>query len=211
MAQKSYLIQKLFREYNLRMKIYERILRKSFNINTIALITSLVTVIFLMVQIRLMSRQTQVFINQAKNSSWPRLSVTMHRGFTSDGLVKFLKLNIANKGVGPGIIEDINFAYKGLEFNTWWDFYGIIKVPDSITRGHRDAGIYKGFVLSPNETFNMVDWSGNKELSSFIHERIDDVKLKIKFKSIYDDVWILEKEYSSDLYSSDFDLITKVQ
>ena len=186
------------------MQVFKRIFHEKFNINTIAILTSLVTVIFLMMQIRLMGKQTQVFINQAKNSSWPRLSVSMSRGFKYGGM-NLLRLSIANKGVGPGIIEDVNLSYKGKEFNTWWEFYNLIKVPDSIARSHSDSGIYKGFVISSNENINIIDWSKNEDLMVFVHKQLMDVKMKIKFMSIYGDSWVLEKDFSSD-----FDMVTKI-
>ncbi|MDT0540690.1 hypothetical protein [Croceitalea sp. P059] len=144
-----------------------------------------------MKQASIMNEQTKILIEQSKSNAWPSLSIGMMRNIQTDGLKKF-NFQIVNRGTGPAVIEQTIITYDGNAFNNWNDFYKLIKVPDSISIGHGNDILFNR-IISPNENFNLVDWSNNKDLMQYIYERADKITIEICYRSVYDDYWKVKR------------------
>ncbi|MFD2587201.1 hypothetical protein ACFSQJ_09685 [Croceitalea marina] len=179
----------------LKTKMTRKKLKLKFEPNLViaigVLIASFGALIVSMRQASIMNEQTKILIEQSKSNAWPSLSIEMSRGVRSDGLTKF-NFQISNRGTGPAIIDKTVISYDGKSFENWNEFYKLLNVPDSIPLGHGNDILFNR-IISPNENFNLIDWSVNKKLMQFIYDRADKISVKICYKSVYGDFWIVKR------------------
>ena len=169
--------------------------KRKFDVNLIialgVLLASIGALIISTKQATIMNRQTEIFLEQSKASSWPSLSIGMSRTVKDKGLEKYY-LAISNRGTGPAIVEQTRIFYDGQPVANWADFYETINVPDSIRKSHGND-ILINRVVKANEDFLLVDWSYNPALMNFIHERSDKIKIEICYKSVFGDRWLVKR------------------
>jgi hypothetical protein len=107
--------------------------------------------------------------------------------FKPDGLIS---LYITNKGLGPAIIEKLNFRYKQNDYSIYSDYFALIsnKIDTSIVKLTIDRfQIYENSVISSNEKIELFTIQV-KPIIYFdsILNIIDNTTYPIVFKDIYD-------------------------
>jgi hypothetical protein len=143
-------------------------------------------------QASIMNKQTDILLEQTKSNAWPRLSVGLDQS-KSDETLEYLKIPIHNKGTGPAIIEGVRVTYDGQITKDWSDLFNKAKVPDSISKGISNKGIYNS-VISANESFYWVRLTNDPRLRLWIYERKEKITIEICYKSVFNDYWLLSKE-----------------
>ncbi|WP_109851418.1 hypothetical protein [Aquimarina sp. AU58] len=156
------------------------------------LIISGAALIVSMRQASIMNKQTDILLEQTKSNAWPRLSVGFDQSW-SDKTLQYLKIPIHNKGTGPAIIEGVRITYNGKVVKDWWDLFSKAKVPDSISTGISNRGIYNS-VISANESFYWMQLVHDLRLRHWMYERKEKITIEICYKSVFNDYWILHKE-----------------
>ncbi|TPN86118.1 hypothetical protein [Aquimarina algicola] len=140
-------------------------------------------------QANIMSKQTDILLEQTKANAWPRLDVGIDRGYDNDTLYS-LNIQMNNKGIGPAIIEAVRVTYKNEPAKDWWDLFVKTKLPDSIDNGIANVDVYNS-VVSANENFYWLELKENPYLASWVFDKRKDIKIEVCYKSVFDDYWLL--------------------
>ncbi|GAA4273893.1 hypothetical protein U6A24_01865 [Aquimarina gracilis] len=148
-------------------------------------------------QANIMSKQTDILLEQTKANAWPRLDVGLNIGFDRDDSPLFLNIEIHNKGTGPAIIEGVRVLYEDQHTIDWWDLFKKSKLPDSIDDGIANRDIYNS-VVSANEEFYWAQLQEDRNLAAWVFERKDKINIEICYKSVFDDYWLLTKRLGGD-------------
>jgi hypothetical protein len=138
--------------------------------------------------------QTHLIRVQQHAAVWPNLQVSPHVHLTkTEGNYQIL---IENSGVGPAIIEDAAIIYKGKEYPfSFWKFFSKTYPLGESSWELSSADLFKGKVIQPGKGMELV---GSNQLTSA--RKLFDVftaepcpiKFKIKYRSIYDDHWVID-------------------
>lgn len=136
------------------------------------------------------SYQTSIMREQQRMSVLPYLSM-MNEGTGSDNY----KLILKNDGIGPAFIESVIVAYEGKEYET--DLPRFLakhsEVLDSLTNIYH-SNIIPGQLIPAGLVIPILGAKDSKSNSEKLHEIIKnfDCTLKIIYKSIYDERWLLD-------------------
>ncbi|MEN1784132.1 MAG: hypothetical protein AAGF77_03240 [Bacteroidota bacterium] len=153
-----------------------------------AMMISLITLIIFV-------RQTNIMEQQSRMSVMPYVLFEL-----SDKRSEHLMiLELVNHGVGPAIVDDVSIEYKGKSYAM--DFYTFVKSikpeMDSIEfLNHSD--LYKGRAIPSGGRFNIWTIGATRgEYESFKKEffaiqQHPSFDFEIRYKSIYDDYWIID-------------------
>ncbi len=157
------------------------------------LICSFLGLLIYLQQARIMREQTDLLLQQTKASAWPNLQVGLSLFNTSKKSTDSLKIVVANKGIGPAIIERVKVTYDGQIVKNWWDLFDKAKVPDSVSTGISNRNINKS-VISANEKFFWLQLNNDQDLTNWIYTRTEKIKIEIYYKSVFGDYWLLTKD-----------------
>jgi hypothetical protein len=126
------------------------------------------------------------------SSAWPHLQVAPFREEQKDSTKNVTTIKLMNKGIGPAIIESVSYQYKGTEYEQ------LPKLIEAIV-GKKFAGSYKTLsvdeVIAQNEEIIHVSLIGARESRVFI-EQMDNIKMKIIYKSVHDEHWEYLVDYT---------------
>ncbi|WP_109435689.1 hypothetical protein [Aquimarina sp. AU119] len=156
------------------------------------LIASFSALFVYMRQASIMSRQTEILLEQTKANAWPRLSVNAHLNW-SDKKLETLQVKIHNKGTGPAIIEGVRVLYDGKYVTHWQDLFLKTKIPDSISKSISNKSVNNS-VMSANENFYWVQFINDPNLASWMYKNRQKITIEICYKSVFNDYWLLRKE-----------------
>ncbi|WP_109301539.1 hypothetical protein [Aquimarina sp. AU474] len=140
-------------------------------------------------QANIMSKQTEILLEQTKANSWPRLSVDTDINWL-DQKLESLRIKVHNKGTGPAIIEGVKVSYNGEHTQNWSDLLSKTQLPDSISNSMSNSSIYNS-VLSANENFYWVQFKNDPELAKWMYDKRSKITIEICYKSVFDDYWLL--------------------
>ena len=159
----------------------------------LVIIASLGSLFIIFRQTDLMSKQFDLQRLEQHKSVLPYL--TMYN--TSNG--SNYSYTLANKGIGPALINEINITYKDSiyknhDLRTF--FNAVIVKEDSLFKNYKDIGhssISKGMLLPTNSTSFMVSHKSDnknkvKSLRKWFNQKIN---IEIIFSSIYGEQWRL--------------------
>ena len=159
----------------------------------LVIIASLGSLFIIYRQTNLMAKQFELQRLEQHKSVLPYLSLFK----TSRG--DFYGFSLANKGIGPTLINEINITYKD---STYEDhdlrtfFNAVIKKEDALFKEYNDIGhssISKGMLIPANQTSNMI--THGKEDSEKIRHLRDwfnrKIEIEIVFSSIYGEKWVI--------------------
>jgi hypothetical protein len=118
-------------------------------------------------------------------SAWPHLQVAPLREEQKDSTKNVTTVKLMNKGIGPAIIESVQYEYKGVQYQQ------LTKLIEAIV-GKKFAGSYKTLsvdeVIAQNEELTHVSIIGARE-SRIFNEEMGNIKMKIIYKSVHDEHW----------------------
>ena len=86
-------------------------------VSVAALITAVAAVVITMEQTKVMREEAELERRNARISVMPSVWVATHIGDTADEA--YFKVVLANKGLGPAVIENFAVTYKGEEIQNW--------------------------------------------------------------------------------------------
>jgi hypothetical protein len=117
-------------------------------------------------------------------AAWPHLQATANRYEDKDSTKCSIAVKLMNKGVGPAIIESIEYQYKDKKVSD------IAELIDKMI-GKKFGGSYKGIgpeeVIAQNEEFDLVSIIGGR--AKKFTENLIYVKMKIVYSSVHDQKW----------------------
>ena len=139
--------------------------------------------------------QTRIMQKQSHAAVWPRMDI-----LDSSGAEHF-ELYVANQGVGPAIISDLEYKYKDTSFYVFSELFvhlARLKAKkdnrtEDLPFGFTYAEIVKGRVFKPFESIKIY----TARDSFFIqlgHEYLDDVKFRFDYCSIYEKCWRMQDD-----------------
>lgn len=114
---------------------------------------------------------------------------------------------LANKGIGPALINEINITYKDSTYENHdlrKFFNAVIKKEDSLFVNYNDIGhssISKGMLIPSAQTskmiiHNMEDRNKIKHLRNWFNRKVD---IEIVFSSIYGEKWVINNHQNSPM------------
>ena len=117
-------------------------------------------------------------------AAWAHLQTSAHRNEDIDSSKSSTTIKLMNKGVGPAIIESIDYEFKGKKIE------GIEILIKSIfgrefSGGYKDVG--PGEVIAQNEEFDLVSITKGK--AKVFAENLIYLKIKIIYSSVHDQKW----------------------
>jgi hypothetical protein len=117
-------------------------------------------------------------------AAWPHLQATANRYEDRDSTKCSIAVKLMNKGVGPAIIESVEYQYKGKKVSD------IAELIDKMI-GKKFGGSYKsvgsGGVIAQNEEFDLVSIIGGR--ARVFTENLVYVKMRIVYLSVHDQKW----------------------
>lgn len=151
-----------------------------------ALVISLCALFVSVQEVRIMRKQQKV-------SMLPYLSV--NRSYTGQGFGYFLK----NSGTGLAIITSVEVFDSNQHFKNWMDITKTY-LPDTLSLGYdivRSTTIHDE-VITPNEEVCLFQapWC---DATRIIESKSGDLNIRICYKSLLDDYWVLENDKRSEV------------
>jgi hypothetical protein len=159
------------------MKLFGKTISNQAIITTMATIVSVCALVVSLMQ----TYYQHKYLHAA---AWPHLQATANRYEDKDSTKCSFNVKLMNKGVGPAIIESINYEYKGKKVES------IESLIDKMI-GKKFGGSYKGIgtgeVIAQNEEFDLVSIIGGR--AKKFTENLIYVKMKIVYSSVHDQKW----------------------
>lgn len=160
---------------------------KKFNLDRfIAIIAFLISIATLFTFIY----QTRLMRTQQYASVMPYL-LAGHEGLGQ----KEYQYTLSNVGLGPAFVEDVRVIYKKKTYVGDLDDFltaHSAETKDTINYGY--SSVYPGMLIPANATVEMLQNSGNYENAEEIWNLMEAADVQIKFRSIYDEKWILSTD-----------------
>jgi hypothetical protein len=135
--------------------------------------------------------QVQSERKQQYASVWPSVSVSIVTRLEDDSTSNQIAFVVANKGVGPAIVEEVELWYNGQLFTNETTFGEKVLGVSSI---HQVAGsinqIWEDKVIASNEELEWIRVNGYEPTEKFrkaISEGL--IQARIQYKSVYDERW----------------------
>ncbi|MDY8135021.1 hypothetical protein [Aquimarina sp. 2201CG5-10] len=175
------------------MKLFKKSIDPNLLIAVGVLIASFSALFVYMRQASIMSEQTEILLKQTKANSWPHLDLSFSYNNPKEIEYKRFSLSVVNKGIGPAIIQNVTISYNDMNIKNWNELYTELKIPDSVLQSGHAYSSVSNKVVSPNESIQFVDWSGNKELMRILRKNAGKIKVSICYKSVFDEFWKVER------------------
>ena len=159
----------------------------------LVIIASLGSLFIIYRQTNLMSKQFDLQRLEQHKSVLPYLTMYNTSSATN------YSYTVANKGIGPALIDEINIKYKDSTYKNHdlrKFFNNVIKKQDSLFKGYSDIGhstIRSGMLIPANQSTNMIvhNVKNNKKIKSLRSWFNNKVEIEIVFSSIYGETWVV--------------------
>lgn len=120
-------------------------------------------------------------------AAWAHLQASVNRYEDSKDSSKCsTTVKLMNKGVGPAIVESVEYKYKGKKVDNI-DVLIHKMVGDKIRDNYSYKGISLGEVIAQNEEFDFVSINGGR--AKVFAEQLIHVKMRIVYSSVHDQKW----------------------
>jgi|GEM_PF-1350509 hypothetical protein len=144
-------------------------------------------------QASIMNRQTEVLIQQGKAGAWPILEIGLYRGFDSTGHIIQYGITVANKGVGPAIVNGVQVAFDDKPAQHWSALMQQAGAPDSIPISYSNS-LISNRVISAGEEVLLLDLSDNPRLMRWFFRQANALQVSICYRSLFDDQWVATRK-----------------
>ena len=115
------------------------------------LLANFVAIYIYMDQARIMQKQTDLLLIQAKGGAWPNLSLQMKLVGQNEWISNY-EILIPNRGTGPAIVDQTMISYKGKAVTNWVSLFNEMNLPDSLMYNYSYYNIYDK-VIRQDEDF----------------------------------------------------------
>ena len=156
-------------------------------------IVSFVAIVVSVFSLFIFVKQTNIIEEQNHLSVMPYLMLET----SNNGAENLFEIEIVNHGVGPAIIQERLMYYKGKEYNMEFDQFlkEVIPDTDSITV-ISNSTLQPGFALPAGASRQILLVGGSqKSYMDFLKVmqmvQSDQFNYRIRYKSIYDDSWVI--------------------
>lgn len=159
--------------------------------NIIALgvtIISLCALIVSIQQTRIMKEERELMREHSRISVWPRIELSTFKSHNrEDKSIELYTMSLSNNGIGPAIVTDAKFTYKGEIVNDWWHLFEVQKIPDSIETIISNR-VFSSQILKIGETVEILNIN-NPALAHEFYHRLEGLEFEIYYESIYGEKW----------------------
>jgi hypothetical protein len=136
--------------------------------------------------------QTSIMREQLRLSVWPRVRLDV-RAMSENG-EDFFGINLKNLGVGPGIIHDIRFSYRGRPVRGLADFWSQVMKENGLAtvqlRSQEVTSVSPGEVLAPQESVVLLSCRGLKPSTGELFKKArPHLRIDVRYASIYGQAW----------------------
>jgi len=161
---------------------------KIFKENAVAYAAVFISLLALFVSIT----QTRILSQEKHASVWPCLQIG--ESWLGDSFL----LSVDNVGVGPAIIQSVEYRYPDTTFTVIHDFISHVVRQEQIRSGKiAYTNIeYMGCVIPQGESRNLIDVKEDTIPARAIRKHRDSLEVIINYCSIYGKCWKV-KEYST--------------
>lgn len=133
--------------------------------------------------------QVQSERKQQYASVWPNLSVSVISRLNTDSTQNTLALWVANKGVGPAVVEEVELWYKGQPCKDESDLREKVIGTSDDENGAINQ-IWAEKVISASEEFEWIRVGGYKATEKFRQAiKSGDIQAMIRYASVYGERW----------------------
>ena len=162
---------------------------KSLLISVVALLISLGTMAISIIETDIMKGQQKIMMDQKYASVWPYMQRDLTTNYGKEE--SSFSFAMENKGVGPALIKDVTYLFKGDTVETWTFYdsltahYPSLEIPQYSNRNIDDL------VMSPGQNVTLVKFRlNNTDSSSAILNTMQrDFKVSFCYCSIYGECW----------------------
>ncbi|MBC8110524.1 MAG: hypothetical protein H7Y04_05635 [Verrucomicrobia bacterium] len=126
--------------------------------------------------------QTNIMQSQQQASVWPYLELKL--GILEN---KFY-VDVQNKGVGPAIVEFVEFEHKGIKYDSFEKLAKFIVNDSTFNYSNIITVSIQKSVLSASEKIRIFQANELRHATKLIYAT-SDIKIKIRYRSIYGKKW----------------------
>ncbi|WP_116108615.1 hypothetical protein [Lewinella sp. IMCC34191] len=121
----------------------------------VAVVISLVGTVTSIYEARILRNQQQTYQEEKAASVWPYIKTEMYTNYNNSDSSITLEYSITNKGIGPAILGDVRYVYRGADVETYSIDEAIQKqYPDIPAWNSRNRQIDRT-VVSPGEKITL--------------------------------------------------------
>ena len=177
---------------------------KKYNVSVlialIAVLISSASTFISLEETKILREQQEIMISQKEASVWPYMENSYTLNIINDSSYE-IEFSSINKGVGPAIINSVQYEFKGVQFNNW-EFSKVLKelYPNLIIKNKGNTEL-NNIVLTVGEkvvTFRiLINNTNYYESSAFnilINQIAQDLHLKYCYCSVYGNCWKVDGE-----------------
>lgn len=154
------------------------------------LIASFGALFVYMRQASIMTEQTQILLEQTKANTWPHITFGLNRSFEKRRLNDF-KIIIANKGVGPAIVNYSQLSYKDKPVETWKEFFESLDLKKGTSVTFNNQSMFEQ-VIAANDQVDFIHFSDSALLKK-IYPFLEDLSIEICYNSLNGDTWTVKR------------------
>ncbi|WP_029903437.1 hypothetical protein [Prevotella sp. 10(H)] len=180
---------------------------KSNLLTIMALAVSLFTLIMYIQQTALLTRQTDILIEQNKASTWPHLYIGRGVGFQSEGQPTEFDINITNQGNGPAIIEKVVMRLDGVEIESWSDLRKQMQIPEHI-KSSPEIEPLRNKVIMPGQMIVIISWLQSPDILQYMYPKFLNLEMEICYRSVLNEYWTVKRKSFHESKEFDDDIIT---
>ena len=171
-----------------------RQLDTSLIVALVAVVISLVGTVTSIYEARILRNQQQTYQEEKAASVWPYIKTEMYTNYNNSDSSITLEYSITNKGIGPAILGDVRYVYRGADVETYSIDEAIQEqYPDIPTWNSRNRQVDRT-VVSPGEKIMLfavrLSVSGPVRDFSHVSNAIEsDFYTEFCYCSVYGKCW----------------------
>jgi len=162
---------------------------KSLWISIIALLISLGTMAISIIETNIMKNQQTIMMDQKFASVWPYMQRNQWTNYGEEkGSFQF---GIENKGVGPGLIQDVTYLYNGDTVETWSFHDSLASQNPEVKFTTRSNQNIDNMVISPGQLVHLVkvEMKSTDTSQVLLNDLQSSFRVEFCYCSIYGECW----------------------
>ncbi|MFK7808434.1 MAG: hypothetical protein AB8F74_11585 [Saprospiraceae bacterium] len=165
----------------------------SMVVSVLAVLISSMSAFISLKESNIMMQQQQVLAEQQEASVWPYISTFYSHRYTDS--TAYFEFSVTNKGVGPAIIDSVQYIYKDSIIESWTLSKVLQKEFPKIKISQIQNASLDGSVLAPGESFKIIteqfstSKNGFHQVQKILNLLDQDYKIKFCYCSVYGKCW----------------------
>jgi len=164
-----------------------------------AMVTAVAAVVVAVIQTDIMREEAEMEREHARLSVTPSLWIV--HNWSDNPEDPFFSIVLANKGLGPAIIEHFSVSYEGQPLEHWDDLVETVSDGKFSIAGENEninawslGGVAPGAIIPATSSFRPFQVGENASLIEALIGQSDALKVSVCFCSVYGDCWNSEDE-----------------